>query len=122
MSKILVADDDTSIRYLITETLNLYNEHEVFEAKNGQIALETIIKETPDLILLDYMMPLLSGEDIILKIRELNLNPKIIMITAKAQKDDIKKAQNLNIDCYITKPFSPLELYEIVTNILNNQL
>lgn len=104
---ILVADDDPDIRAL----LHLYLEkdgYQVYEAENGREALKICEEETIDMILLDVMMPELSGYQVIQKIRKDN-NIPVIMISAKGQDEDKILGLDLGADDYIVKPFNPLE-------------
>ena len=119
MAKVLVADDEASLRFLITETLEI-EDYEVIEAEDGEQAVKKIFDEQPDLVLLDLMMPKLSGYQVIDTMYNGNLEytPNVIMLTAKGQQEDKDKAVELGIDYYMTKPFSPLELLDIVERVL----
>ena len=106
--KILVADDEKEIRDL----LRLYLEkdgYEVLEASDGMEALEKVKKESPDLLILDIMMPGLDGIRTTLKVRETSSIP-IIILSAKSEDADKILGLNIGADDYVTKPFNPLEL------------
>ena len=106
--KILIADDEPEIRDLLR--LYLENEHyEVIEAQDGQQALEQLRRETPDMCVLDIMMPKLDGIRATLKIREYSSIP-IIILSAKSEDTDKILGLNIGADDYICKPFNPLEL------------
>lgn len=114
--KILVVDDEERMVRFIR--LNL--EHDGFvvgEAFNGKQALQRLRDATPDLILLDVMMPDLDGFEVLQMIREIN-NVPVIMLTAKGEEDDRVHGLELGADDYITKPFSPRELVSRVKAVL----
>ncbi|MBN2386297.1 MAG: response regulator transcription factor [Anaerolineales bacterium] len=114
--KILVVDDEERMVRFIR--LNL--EHDGFtvaEAFNGKQALARLRDQTPDLILLDVMMPDLDGFEVLEMIREINTVP-VIMLTAKGEEDDRVRGLELGADDYVTKPFSPRELVGRVRAVL----
>ena len=107
-AKILVVDDEKEIADLIE--LYLSNEsYEVHKFYNGKEVLAYLEQETPDLAILDVMLPDMSGFSICQKIRE-KQNFPIIMLTAKDEEIDKITGLTLGADDYITKPFRPLEL------------
>lgn len=116
---ILVVDDERAIREMIVLAL----EKEGFscvEASDGH-KVETILNESkPDLALIDWMMPGLSGVNLIRKLRktEATKNLPIIMLTAKAEEDDLVKGLESGADDYITKPFSPRALIARINALL----
>ncbi len=106
--RILVVDDEERMVRFIR--LNL--EHDGFlvsEAFNGKQAIARLRDVTPDLILLDVMMPDLDGFEVLQMVREIS-NVPVIMLTAKGEEDDRVRGLELGADDYITKPFSPREL------------
>ena len=116
MSNILICDDEKDI----VNALKIYLEpsgHTLFEAYNGEEALEILGRETIHLLLLDIMMPVLDGIETLTRIRKTS-NVPVIMLTAKSEDADKVLGLNLGADDYITKPFSPLE----VTARVNSQL
>lgn len=104
--KILVVDDETRLRLLIADFLEVEG-YRVYEAKDGREALE-VFKAEPDLqmVILDVMMPYYDGWDVCKKIRETSKVP-IIMVTAKDTEPDELQGFTSGADEYITKPFSP---------------
>jgi DNA-binding response OmpR family regulator len=107
-AKILVADDEQNIVRLLR--LYLRNEgYEVIAAADGRQALDRFGQESPDLVLLDLMMPALSGFEVCTEIRKRSDVP-VIMLTARS--DDIDKIVGLEMgaDDYVTKPFNPREV------------
>ncbi len=114
--KILVVDDEERMVRFIR--LNL--EHDGFlvsEAFNGRQALQRIRDETPDLVLLDVMMPDMDGFDVLEMIREID-NVPVIMLTAKGEENDRVRGLELGADDYVTKPFSPRELTSRIRAVL----
>lgn len=116
MPKILIVDDDVNI----CELLRLYIEKEGFEtiiANDGKTALEKFEKNTPDLILLDIMLPELDGWQICRTIRKTSDCP-IIMLTAKGEVFDKVLGLELGADDYITKPFEAKEVIARINAVL----
>lgn len=114
--KILVVDDEERMVRFIR--LNL--EHDGFrvsEAFDGRQALDQLRTESPDLVLLDVMMPGLDGFEVLQMIREVSKIP-VLMLTAKGEEDDRVRGLELGADDYITKPFSPRELVSRVKAVL----
>lgn len=119
MRTLLIVDDEDGVRSLVRMTLDS-DSLEILEAKEGHQALEVARAHHPDLILLDVMLPDLSGIEIC---RELKSDPlmastKIVMLTAKAQQSDLGEAEEAGADGYFTKPFSPIALTQKVEAIL----
>lgn len=114
--KILIAEDDEDIR----ELLRLYLESEgflVISAENGELAVERAGKESPDLAILDIMMPKLNGYEVLKKLRKKG-NIPIIMLSAKNQDMDKILGLNVGADDYLAKPFNPLEIIARVKALL----
>jgi DNA-binding response OmpR family regulator len=119
MRKLLIVDDEDGVRALVRMTLNSDN-YQIMEAREGQHALDLARSAHPDLILLDVMLPDLSGIEIC---RTLKADPTmssttIVMLTAKAQQTDLGEAEHAGADGYFTKPFSPIALLQKVESIL----
>lgn len=117
--KILVADDEPNI-VISLEYLFKREGYTVLVARDGQEALDSITREKPDLVLLDVMMPIKTGLEVLQAVRAsdaLRLT-KILMLTAKGRDTDITKGLALGADAYMTKPFSTRELVEKVANML----
>lgn len=117
--KILIADDESSLRLLVSSTLE-DERFEIIQAIDGADALEKAEKHQPDLIILDVMMPNMSGLEVCRTIKTAGTlhMPKIIVLTAKGQEQDIKEAGKVGADRYLKKPFSPLELLNVVEQAL----
>ena len=109
--KILIVDDEPHLRMLIEQTLEELEDEgvEFLTAENGEIALEIIQQELPQLVFLDVMMPKMNGMDVCKKVKkELGLtNVYIALLTAKGQELDRQKGQEVGADVYMTKPFDP---------------
>ena len=120
--KILIVDDEAHIRMLIEQTLEELEENDVefLTAENGEIALEIIQEEKPDLVFLDVMMPKMNGMEVCRKVKkELQMNNIfIILLTAKGQEMDRQKGQDVGADVYMTKPFDPEALLEKAKEVL----
>ena len=113
--RILVVDDEERMVRFIR--LNLEHDgFQVSEAFNGKQAIDKL-RDTPDLILLDVMMPDLDGFEVLQTIREVSSVP-VIMLTAKGEEDDRVRGLELGADDYVTKPFSPRELVSRVRAVL----
>jgi len=119
MSRILIADDEPHIRKLVSFTLGNRG-YEVLQAEDGGQALEMARAEQPDLILLDVMMPVMTGYDVL---REVKADPAtadvpVIMLSAKSQKAEIEEGIACGAREYICKPFTPKDLVERVGELL----
>ena len=108
MHNILICDDEKDI----VSALKIYlhdEQYHLFEAYNGEEALDVMKKEDIHLVLMDIMMPKMDGITAMAKMRE-NSNVPIILLTAKSEDTDKVLGLNLGADDYITKPFNPLEV------------
>jgi DNA-binding response OmpR family regulator len=119
MKTILLADDETYLRLLVHTTLN-DPAYRILEAADGNQALAMARTEHPDLLVLDWMMPGLSGIAVAQTLRQdpATAQIPIIMLTAKGQDIDQAHGRALALHAYLVKPFSPLELLEKVQAIL----
>lgn len=116
MKKILVADDEDILRILIADTLE--DDFTVEEAEDGKEALQKIRENDYDLIVLDYMMPYMTGLEVLEEVRKDGNDTRVLMLTAKAQDADREQAIQKGADFFMSKPFSPMELLELVEKIL----
>ena len=120
MANILICDDEKDI----VNALKIYlsdPEYTIYEAYNGQEALNVMEKQDIHLILMDIMMPVMDGITAMAKIRE-KCNVPIIMLTAKCEDADKILGLNVGADDYITKPFNPLEVSARVRSQLRRYL
>ncbi len=115
-SKILVVDDEPKIVEAVKAYLENSN-YKVYTAFDGEQALKKFDEVYPDLVVLDLMLPKISGEQICQTIRKKSRVP-IIMLTAKVQENDKINGFNIGADDYVTKPFSPRELVVRVGSLL----
>lgn len=116
---VLIADDEPNI-VISLEFLMKREGHVVSVARDGPSALAAIRAAKPDLVLLDVMMPGLSGFEVCQAVRadESLAGVKILMLSAKGRDTDIAKGRALGADAYMTKPFSTRELAEKVRELL----
>lgn len=121
--KILIVDDEPHIRMLIAQTLEDLEDEgvEFLTAENGEIALEIIQRESPQLVFLDVMMPKMNGMEVCRRVKkELGLDHIfIVLLTAKGQEVDRQKGQDVGADVYMTKPFDPEVMIEKARKVLN---
>jgi DNA-binding response OmpR family regulator len=115
MKKILVIEDNAGIRETIADILELAN-YKVFTAEDGKMGIEIALLEKPDLILCDVMMPQLDGFGVLHLIHK---NPAIrntpfIFMSARAEREEMRKGMALGADDYITKPFEKTELLQAI--------
>jgi CRP/FNR family transcriptional regulator, polysaccharide utilization system transcription regulator len=116
MSKtILVIEDNRDVRENIAEILELSG-YQVIKAENGKIGADFAVKQTPDLVLCDIMMPELDGYGVhhILSRNHRTAHIPFIYLTAKAEKDDIRRGMSMGADDYITKPFDDVQLLNTI--------
>ncbi|MEN2984632.1 MAG: response regulator [Dictyoglomaceae bacterium] len=119
MKKILVVDDEPYIRNLVVETLNYLGKYELIEAGTGKEALDLVIKEKPDLVILDIMLPDIDGYTICEQIKENpNLNTSVLILSARYSELDQRIGFGMGADDYLTKPFTIKDLIEKVQNLL----
>jgi DNA-binding response OmpR family regulator len=107
-SKVLLVDDDEKLRELVTEYLEGYG-FQVKTLSDGAVVLKTIQRESPDIIILDIMLPGKDGLDVLKEIRAASSVP-VIMLTAKGEDADRIVGLELGADDYLPKPFNPREL------------
>lgn len=109
MARILLIEDEENIRKIIAYDLNKAG-NEIVEAADGQQAIDLAMKEDFDVLIIDWMLPHVSGIDIVKKLRSEDKDSIMIMLTARDDESDILNAFEQGVDDYITKPFSPREL------------
>ncbi|RAU18088.1 phosphate regulon transcriptional regulatory protein PhoB [Nitrincola tibetensis] len=117
--RILIVDDEAPIREMIAVALEMAG-YECIEAENAQQAHGAILDQQPDMVLLDWMMPGMSGIEFARRLRrdEVTAEIPIIMLTAKAEEDNKVLGLEVGVDDYITKPFSPRELVARLKTVL----
>ncbi|NET02072.1 MAG: EAL domain-containing response regulator [Sphaerospermopsis sp. SIO1G1] len=117
MAKILVIEDEESVRENLLDLLTA-EEFETVVADNGEIGLNLAIRELPDLILCDMMMPELDGYGVLKALRKQPLTATIpfIFLTAKSAKSDFRQGMDMGADDFLTKPFTRAELLSAIIN------
>ena len=121
--RVLVVDDDRVIQQLLEVNLELEGYEVVATASDGKEALEKIRELRPDLVILDIMMPKMDGLEVC---RRLRADPQlaaipVVLLSARAQDMDIREGLELGASAYLTKPFDPVELLEVVGRLAKNR-
>lgn len=118
--KVLVCDDDPTILRLLQVNLEIEG-YDVITATNGEEAFEAALRELPSVILLDIMMPRLNGYQTCerLKATAKTKGIPVVFLSAKAQQSDIDLGKAYGVDAYVTKPFNPDELIEVVERLMS---
>jgi len=117
LNRVLVADDSRVFRTLISEVLR---EHglQVVQAADGREALDTALSQRPDLLILDALMPLMSGFDVISKMREAtqDYRPVVFIVTAvyKSRRWESEARRQYRVDEYLEKPLEPEDLVKAI--------
>ena len=119
---ILVADDEEDLRELVSYRLSRSG-YEVVEAVDGQEAFELATERTPDLMVLDVMMPRLDGYELTRRVREQDSlrSVPVILLTARSQETDVGRGFDVGADDYLKKPFNPDELVARVRAVLGRR-
>lgn len=114
---ILIVEDDPGILFGLRDNFQLAG-YRVVSSIDGSLGLDLAIKEKPDIVILDVMLPGMNGFEILAAIRKRELDMPVIMLTARGQEADVIKGLNLGADDYVTKPFSIQALLVRVRNFL----
>ena len=119
MARVMAVDDDHVIRGLLEVNLEMEG-HDVVTAVDGQDALDKVRAQQPDLILLDVMMPNVNGWQVAeaLKSDPTTRSIPIVFLSARAMEADVRKGTDLGVQAYVTKPFDPIDLMELVNRLL----
>jgi len=114
IKNVLLVDDDTNITFLTKMALAELTDWHIEEASSGTQALNMAESTTPDLILLDAMMPMMDGRETFAKLRAIEAlsATRIIFVTAKVQSAEVAQYLELGADGVITKPFDPIALVD----------
>lgn len=119
LPRILIVEDHADIRKLIHMTLE-FEDYDIHEAPNADEGLLAVRRLRPQLLLLDVMMPgTMDGLDLCRLVKsepQLGL-PKVVLLTARGQSQDIEAGMNAGADAYLLKPFSPLQLIQTVQSL-----
>lgn len=120
--RILLADDEMALRFLLSETLSEEG-YAISEAEDGGEAVRLLQQESFDLIILDFMMPEKTGVEVCEWLRAEADNPNtkapVILLTAKALEKDRELAKSAGVTAYIVKPFSPMQLLQVVEELIS---
>ena len=122
MARVLAVEDDQVIRELLAINLRLEG-YEVETAVDGRDALDQVRPRPPDLILLDVMMPEVNGLEVLAQLRrsEETRDIPVILLSARAMPSDVEQGLALGAQRYVTKPFDPVDLMEMVQTLLEEQ-
>ena len=120
--KVLVVDDEIHIVHVVAIKLR-NNGYEVISAENGADGFERACEEKPDIIVTDYQMPVMTGLELVKKLRETEATRfiPVIMLTARGFAIGDKEREDLQISEFLSKPFSPKELLRNIEDILYQQ-
>lgn len=119
VKKILVIEDEPEFRAALRMRLEA-NGYEIMEAEDGAMGLDMARNKQPDLIMLDIMLPKMDGYKVarLLKFDEKFRKIPIVMLTARAQQTDKETGMAVGGDAYLTKPYKPQEMLEIIAKLL----
>ena len=115
--KILLVDDSKTIRNIQKAALKRLGFDDIAEAGDGVEALKAIAESTPDLMLVDWNMPIMDGITLVKKVRETDKTVRIIMCTTEAEKTRVIEAVKAGVNDYVVKPFTPESLGDKITRV-----
>jgi CheY-like chemotaxis protein len=117
-ARVMVVEDDDTIRQLITVNLELEG-FDVVTATDGQDALDHVKELAPVVMTLDVMMPRLDGWETAARLRadDETKHIKLVLLSARAQQSDLQRGERIGVDAYLTKPFDPDQLIDIVRRL-----
>ena len=122
--RFLLVDDNAHMRRIIRTLLNGYGVREIYEAEDGAAGLDAFTNNNPDVLLIDWEMPIFSGIELAQMIRQpgANANPfvPIIMLTAHTEKECVTAARDAGITEFLAKPISSKALYQRIANVIAN--
>jgi DNA-binding response OmpR family regulator len=120
MARIYVCDDNADVRHVVIYSLT-DDDHEIVMLKDGEAALEALLADAPDLLILDLMMPGADGYEILSQIESWGIRDQMrtIVLTARASDEVRRRALDLGADEFITKPFDPEVLAQAVAHLLS---
>ncbi len=115
--RILLVDDDRALRHALS-TLLEESGHSVLQASDGPDALTALASMSPDLMLLDLGLPGMGGLEVLARVRDLPSPPRVVVITADDTPETLLKAIGGQVDGYVTKPFAPAAIVEVIDDVL----
>jgi DNA-binding response OmpR family regulator len=119
MARIYVVDDNADVRHVVIYAL-MDEGHDILMIRDGEAAIEALISEPPDLVVLDLMLPGIDGFEILNQMRSWGIqdNTRTIVLTARASDEDRRRVLELGADDFLSKPFDPEALAERVKCLL----
>jgi len=122
VARVMAVDDDPVIRGLLEVNLEMEG-YQVVTASDGQDALDKVRADPPDLILLDVMMPNVDGWQVAAQLKNdpATKGIPVIFLSARAMDADVRRGTELGVEEYVTKPFDPIELMDLVGRLLSGQ-
>jgi DNA-binding response OmpR family regulator len=117
--KVLIVDDEPDILLMLRVNLEAEG-YQTALAADGETALRRIADERPDLILLDVMMPVMDGWGVLEALAHDVLAHRVVVISAKSSERDVTHALELGASAYLSKPFDPDELIEVIGRVLSS--
>jgi DNA-binding response OmpR family regulator len=114
---VVLAEDNPLVMRILDATMRAAH-YDTVDAFDGSAALHAVETQSPDLLILDLMMPKMTGFEVLARLRHVPSRPKVIVLSARGREDDVTKAFDLGADDYMTKPFSPHELMARVERLL----
>jgi two-component system OmpR family response regulator len=117
MARVLVIEDDASVSKLLRSALELAG-HEVVVRSDGQAGLKAFQDTDPDVVVLDWMMPSMTGLEVLSRIRKAKNQTRVLLVTGKVAEADILRAWQVGIDGYLPKPFEVKALTRSVADLL----
>ncbi len=120
MARVLVVEDDHVIRELLVVNLKMEG-HEAVTAVDGTEALAAVDDDVPDVVLLDMMLPGVDGWEVTARLKgaDATRDIPIVALSARAMQADIERGRELGVDHYVTKPFDPIELMQLLNTMLD---
>lgn len=121
--KVLVVDDEIHIIHVVAIKLR-NNGYEVISAENGAVAFELACEDKPDIVVTDFQMPVMTGVELVEKLRqnEATKDIPVIMLTARGFAIEDEQKEDLQISEFLSKPFSPKELLRSIEDILHHKV
>jgi CheY-like chemotaxis protein len=122
VARVMAVDDDPVIRGLLEVNLEMEG-HDVVTAVDGRDALDKVRADVPDLILLDVMMPNVNGWEAVAALKDdpATRSIPVILLSARAAEGDRRKGEEIGVEEYVTKPFDPIELMDLVNRLLQGK-
>lgn len=117
MANILIIDDSRTSRKVLKNLLEAEGHKIIAEAVNGEDGVNKFIEYTPDIVTMDITMPVMDGIEALKKIREIDENAKVVMVTAAGQANKMREAIEYGASEFLAKPFEPEQIAEIIYRV-----